>query len=89
MKKLLVLLLVFLLLFTLVGCSEEPFIDDFPDQDTSQDVDDSEQSGSEDLGGEDTDDENSSTDESEDTVPSGPIGTPVPPIQNGGDYEFN
>ena len=91
MKKFLVFMLVLLLSFCMFSCSGAPNGDDLPEQEIEQGLDDGKQSGGKDSEGNNSDNSQSSN-ESDDVEQSGGDnvqGTPVPPIHNGGDFDFN
>lgn len=90
MKKFLLLTLVSLCLFFCFSCTDVPNNGEgSPNQNIEQGIEDDKQSGGEDNAGDN--DDSQSSGESDDAEQSGGEniqGTPVPPIQNGGDFEF-
>ena len=88
MKKFLVFLLVLTLSFCMFSCLGSNG-DVLPDQDMEQDIDDGKQSGAEGSGDDDDSQSSVGSDNAEQSGGENIQGTPVPPIQNGGDFEFN
>lgn len=89
MKKIL-LVLVSLCLFFCFSCADMSIAkDDTPNQNAGQEIEDNTQPGDkENLGGNTND--NQAPDDSDNVEQSGGVsGTPVPPIQNGGDFKFD
>ena len=87
MKKFLVFLLVLTLSFYMFSCSNSPY-GDLPNQDIEQGIED-EQLGGEGSGDDDDSQSSGGSDNAEQSGGENIQGTPVPPIHNGGDFEFN